>query len=87
MTKAPLLSPGDQWQIYDNEVSDELGRATLCQAQRDADHEFYQAQIREIFAELGKPCYHGKRPLRVGECHQCMRELKARFVEGRAELP
>jgi len=62
-------------------------RQELWERQRDADHEFYMARIREIFAELGKPCYHGKLPLRVGECHQCMRELKARFVEGRAELP
>jgi len=73
--KAPIL-----------ETTDELMRRTF-ELQRNADHLHYMAQIREIFAELGKPCYHGKRPLRVGECHQCMRELKARFVEGRAELP
>jgi len=52
MNKAPLLSPNDQWQIYDNEVSDELGRATLCQAQLDADHEEYTARIRRIFEEI-----------------------------------
>ncbi len=52
MNKAPILKPDHQFEIYDSEWNDERGRATLCEAQRDADHLHYMGVVREIFEEL-----------------------------------
>jgi len=86
--KAPIISKEDRIVTGLGDLTSDERWERALKAQCDADHHFYmariremRARIREIFEELAKPCYHGKTPLRVGECNPCLRELKARFLE------
>ena len=89
MNKAPILSDEQIQEIADPyALRPNYAESLLAQAQRDADHEFYTARIREIFEAIDTEDHKAVGTYYFsyarGKWHECSwyEELKARFLEG-----
>ena len=77
--KAPILT--------DSEINERVGypgsKYLAREAQVNADHEYYQGVVREIFEQLEGDCPHCPPGYKYkADCLECLSELKSRFLEG-----